>query len=174
VNQAPRFRSDWPIPEEYLLELGRLCSVWATLEMQLNLFIGKLAGFNELNDMTPFILTAHASFPQRLDMLGALCEYLAPQYPTLKCHADTLAKLKAAQSARNRLIHNGIVAAEDAHGFVLVRGSARGKVKTDMNPVSPDDIRAATSQVNEAARALYKLVLGKDIPAAGREESERV
>lgn len=173
MSSSPKFRNDWPIPAEYMLELGRLSCVWATLEGQLNLFIGKLAGFNDLNDATPFILTAHASFPQRLDMLGALCAHLSPAYPNLNEHGDVVSKMKAAQALRNRFIHNGIAPGEMNDQFVLVHGSARGKLKANVTPITPDDIRAATAKVNEAARALYKLVLGVDIPEAGQPHTDR-
>jgi hypothetical protein len=170
---SPRkFRNDWPIPEEYMLELGRLTCVWAALETQLNLFLGKLSGFNDLNNMTPFILITHASFPQRLDMLGALCEYLCPSHPSLSGHAEVVAKMRAAQSSRNRFVHNGITPDETGTRFMLIQGSARGRLKTNINPVEPKDIRTATAQVNEAAGALYKLVLGKEIPEAGRVEQD--
>jgi hypothetical protein len=75
--------SDWPLPDNYLIEVGRVSVVWSALESFLNLCIGKLAGFSELEDPKPFILINHASFPQRLDMLGALCEQLVPEYPRL-------------------------------------------------------------------------------------------
>ena len=46
----------WPLPDDYLIELGRVAALWATLETFLNMCIGKLAGFNDINDAKPFIL----------------------------------------------------------------------------------------------------------------------
>lgn len=60
--------SAWPLPDEYLIELGRVAALWATLESFLNICIGKLAGFNEFSDPKPFILVNHASVPQKIDM----------------------------------------------------------------------------------------------------------
>lgn len=53
---------DWPLPNEYLIELGRVGALWAALEFQLNITIGKLAGF-DIYDPTGFILITHSSFP---------------------------------------------------------------------------------------------------------------
>lgn len=53
----------WPLPDSYLLELGRIAALWATLESFLNLCIGKLAGFNDLNDPKAFILVTHSISP---------------------------------------------------------------------------------------------------------------
>jgi len=42
--------SGWPIPDNYLVEIGRVALLWAALENLLNLCLGKLAGFdNALN-----------------------------------------------------------------------------------------------------------------------------
>ena len=64
---------DWPVANEYLVELGRITCAWGSLEHSLNTNIGKLAGFDEANDPIPFIFIIHSSFPQRLDMFGSLC-----------------------------------------------------------------------------------------------------
>ncbi|MDE2030024.1 MAG: hypothetical protein KGI97_05600, partial [Alphaproteobacteria bacterium] len=75
--------SGWPLPDEYLVEIGRVSAIWVGLESLLNSCLGKLAGFNDIADPKPFILLNHASLPQRLDMLGALCEQLVTHYPEL-------------------------------------------------------------------------------------------
>jgi hypothetical protein len=55
--------AEWPLPDSYLVELGRVAALWTTLEGLLNLCISKLAGF-DMNDPKAFILTTHSSFPQ--------------------------------------------------------------------------------------------------------------
>jgi len=81
----PKFdKKDWPAPDEYLLELGRVSALWASLETQLDIGLGELAGFNDMADPRPFILVRHTSFPQKLDMLSALCKLLLSRFPNLK------------------------------------------------------------------------------------------
>jgi hypothetical protein len=102
------YRDGWPLPDEYLVELGRVSALWASLESLLNALIGKLAGFDALDDATPFILVAHSSFPQRLDMLGALCEGLQSEHPHLADYREVISRLRSAQTSRNKFAHNGI------------------------------------------------------------------
>src|SRR3972149_3903969 len=91
----------WPLPDGYLLELGRVAALWATLDSFLNLCIGKLAGFNVLNDPKAFILVTHSSFPQRLDIFSALCEQLVSEFPNLKGYDAVVRVLRQAQKLRN-------------------------------------------------------------------------
>jgi len=158
------YKDNWPLPHEYLVELGRVTALWASLESFLNLCLSKLAGFDPLTDATPFILVNHASFPQRLDMLGALCEELKDRHPNLAEHKDVVAKLKAAQSARNRFSHNGISSDPEKSGYFLAQGSARGKVKTAVTAVTSEEIHQAAKEIHLANLALYKMVLKRDVP----------
>ena len=151
--------TNWPLPDKYLVELGRVSALWASLESLLNLCVGKLAGFDNINDPTPFILLTHASFPQRLHMLSTLCEQLSPHAPNLGDYSTVISKLEAAQKKRNRFMHNGISHQPETNQFVLASGSARGKLKTSVDPVTPEDIRIAAEEVHLAMLALYKLVL---------------
>src|SRR5260221_108403 len=98
----------WPLPDAYLLELGRVSALWASLESFLNLCIGKLAGFNDINDPTWFILVTHSSFPQRLDILSSLCEHLVNSFPTLTDYKPVVDRLRHAQKLRNDFMHYGM------------------------------------------------------------------
>ena len=98
----------WPLPNEYLVEIGRVMALWSSLEGLLNRCLGKVAGFNDLDDPKPFILVNHSSFPPRVDMLGALCEHLAPVFPNLSDYKKTISALRAAQGERNKFAHGGV------------------------------------------------------------------
>ncbi len=151
----------WPLPAPFLEELGRVASLWTTLEKVLDLCLAKLAGFNELNDPTPFILLNHMSMPQRLDALGALCEQLTPHHEALEGYEGVISKIRVAQRERNRFMHDGIAPSEDARTFSMASGSARGKLKTAVKPVAPTDVRRAAAEIHLATLSLYELVLGK-------------
>ena len=164
--------SGWPLPDEYLIELGRVGALWAILESFLNICIGKLAGFNELADPKPFILVNHASVPQKIDMLSTLCEQLAPEFPHLQSYAAVVAKIRAAQRLRNQFLHNGLSQDPETGGFKLAEGSARGSLKTRVTPVRIADIRRASVEIHLAHLALYKLVLKRELsPIWERRES---
>jgi len=155
--------SAWPLPDEYLIELGRVAALWATLESFLNVCIGKLAGFNELSDPKPFILVNHASVPQKIDMLSTLCEQLAPEFPNLQGYAAVVSQIRAAQRARNLFLHNGLAQDPETGKFKLPEGSARGTLKTRVTSVGIADIRRASVEIHLAHLALYKLVLHRTL-----------
>ena len=155
--------SDWPLPDDYLIEIGRVSAIWGALESFLNICIGKLAGFNELTDPKPFILVTHASFPQRLDMLGALCEQLVSEFPQLANYKQVISNLKSAQILRNKFVHNSMIFNPDTYKAEMAIGSARGKLKVAIEQIDIADIRRATMAIDEAQVSLYKLVLGRDL-----------
>ncbi|MGB9106820.1 MAG: hypothetical protein WCC59_18845 [Terriglobales bacterium] len=153
----------WPLPTEYLVELGRVAAVWADLESFLNLCIGKLVGFDDVNDPKPFILVNHAAFPQRLDMLGSLCEQLVADFPALQDYKEVIARLKEAQKLRNRYMHHGMHLDEQTGTVQMAVGSARGTLKVSVDTVAIADVRRAAMTIHMAMLALYKLVLGRTI-----------
>jgi len=156
--------TDWPLPESYLAELGRLSALWSILEGQLDICLGKVAGFEQLSDPRPFILLKHSSFPQKLDALAALCEQLAPKSPSLTGYAATIGRLRSAQALRNRFAHNGMALNPDTQHVEMAVGSARGKLKTRVEEVTLSDIRRASMEVHCAMLDLHALVTGKVYP----------
>jgi hypothetical protein len=154
----------WPLPDKFLIEIGRVSALWAGLETLLNVCVGKLAGFNE-SDERWFILVNHSSFPQRLDMLGSLCQHLADSHPSLKGHREVVSALRSAQTSRNKFMHYSMAFNPETSRIEMAVGSARGSVKVAVEPVEVADIRRTVIQIHEAMRALYTLVLGKVIPS---------
>jgi hypothetical protein len=153
----------WPLPDAYLLEIGRVAALWATLESFLNLCIGKLAGFNNLNDPKAFILVTHSSFPQRLDILSALCEQLVQEFPNLKGYEVVVQQLRQAQKLRNDFMHYGMAENPESGQIEIAKGTARGTLKVGVEKVTIADLRRASMAIHEAQLALYKLVLHKEI-----------
>jgi hypothetical protein len=155
--------SGWPLPDEFLLEIGRIAALWANLESFLNICIGKLAGFNDLDDPKPFILLAHSSFPQRLDIFGSLCGRLVPEFPHLANYKQVVSSLKSAQKLRNDFMHHGMSVNEDGK-VVMPIGSARGTLKLMVKRIEIVDIKRTTIAIHEAQLALYELVLKRRLP----------
>ena len=157
---------DWPLPNAHLLELGRVCALWATLESFLNMCIGKLAGFNDPFDPKAFILVTHSSFPQRLDMLAALCEQLVTEFPNLKGYDSVVQQLRQAQKLRNDYMHYGMAMNPENGQIEMAKGTARGSVKVGVETVTIADLRRATIAIHEAQLALYELVLRRKLEPA--------
>lgn len=165
--------ADWPLPEEFLAGLGRIASLWAALDFYLNVCIGKLAGFASREDSTPFILTAHASFPQKLDMLGALCERHSDQEARLKQCNEVVAALRTAQSERNRYLHNCIHWNPEDGRFVMGVGSARGKLKVGADEIDLVDLRRVAVLIDDALAKLHHLVSGRDKRPGWEKDADR-
>ena len=161
-NDTLNFPDAWPLPSEYLVELGRMSALWAHLEALLNLCLGKLAGFNDLHDPTAFIIFIHSTFPQRLQALGALCEHLK-EFPNLKAYSEVIKKLEKAQKLRNKFAHTSMIVDEETGLVELLRGSARNKLKVEIESVSVDDLKGVSVAIHEAHLALSNLVLGTDV-----------
>ena len=157
------FADNWPAPNDYLLELGRMTAVWGTLESAVNLAISKLAGYSMPLDVRALILVAHSNFQQRVDIISTLCEQLLSQYTDLAEYKAVIAKIEAAQNSRNKYAHNAIVT-NDETGLVNVSFvSARGTLRTKTEVVRLEEIKEVTAKIHEAMCALHTLVTGHEI-----------
>ena len=130
---------------------------------ELNMTIGKLAGFNDIYDPKAFILVNHSSFPQKLDIFGSLCEQLTTEYPNFKPYQKVISKIKTAQKLRNKFMHNGMNHNPETNRIEMPQASARGKLKINIEPIDVTDIKKAIIEIDEAQISLYKLIFGREI-----------
>lgn len=161
--RSPAFE-DWPADESILVELGRLMSVWGGLEAGLNVAIGKLAGFDNVGDVRPMILTTHSSFPQRVDNFTALCEQLEGQFPNLKGYQEVAVGIRKVQVSRNKYAHNMVIKDRETGKHMISRFSARGKVVYYEEEVEIADIRRITAQTHAVSLKLHALLTGVSYP----------
>ena len=158
-----KFRDNWPVPNDYLTELGRMITVWSTLESAVNVAISKFAGYQSPLDYRALIMIAHSNFQQRIDIISSLCEQLLPKYPRLKEYKSVIAKVRAAQKARNKFAHNAVVADKDTGDVKISYATARGSLKTSVEVLKIEDIKEATAKIHEAMCALHTLVTGREL-----------
>jgi hypothetical protein len=157
------FKNNWPAPDAHLLELGRMTSLWGTLESAVNVAISKLAGYQTPLDYRALILVAHSNFQQRIHIISTLCEQLALEYQHLASYKATIEKIEAAQKARNKYAHNAVVTDEETGKVMVSYASARGTLKTSVEVVHLNDIKEATAKIHEASCALHSLVTGQQL-----------
>ena len=144
------------IPDEYLIEIGRVNVYWAILESALDLCLIKLAG-KEIFESRSQIIFNHMAFPMKLDVMGALVSQLLPGYPGLSDFPTVQGLLRRAQERRNYVIHAKW--SVDENGQVQVsRFSARGKLKISTTPISAAEIRKITDLIVEASQELFRLI----------------
>jgi len=160
VNKLPE---NWPAPNEFLLELGRISALWGSLEDTVNLAISKFAGYDAIYDYRSAIMTAHANFKQRIDMLGALCDQLKEEHPHLIAHNEVISLINKAQAKRNKFMHNAIIYKEETKRVEIAYLSARGKLKTSIEEVTLVDLKEVSASIHVAMCAITGLVAQKKI-----------
>lgn len=146
------------IPEPYLTAIGQVCVNWGLLEVTADLVIGKLAGF-ALYDPRGQIVTAHMSWPQKMDVLELLVNALRADHPHLAKFDAAKPLLKKAQEGRNRIVH-GQWAERDGKVYKL-RATARGKFKFAMDLITLEEIRIIAHDIGQAGLVSLKAVLNK-------------
>ena len=158
------FKDNWPAPNDYLLELGRVTALWGTLESSVNMAISKLAGYQSPLDYRAVIMVANSNFQQKIDIISALSEKLVSNYPGLKNYKSVIAKLQSAQKARNKYAHNAITTDQDTGRVMLSFASSRGgSLKTTVEEVKLHSIKEVTAKIHEAMCSLHTVVTGKEI-----------
>lgn len=157
------FNDGWPLSNEVLLELGRMTALWPSLEITVNVGIGKLMGYNQVLDTRSVIVLAHSNFQQRIDIFESLCDQFAPEYPNLSDYKTVCGLIKSAQKARNKFAHNPISLNDDGQ-MVATFASARGSLKLNVEVVRINEIKEATAKIHEACCALHTLVTGAPMP----------
>src|SRR5690606_21362975 len=118
-------------------------------------------GFDDLANPTPFILTAHSSFPQRLDAFGALCALLLATHLNLKGYKDVISKLRAAQNKRNKFIHNTISFDPASKKYLLASATARQSLKGSVMEITSAEIHEVSREIHVAGLALHELITGR-------------
>lgn len=157
------FDENWPAPKEYLHEIGRMTIAWGTLESAVNLAISKLAGYETILDYRAVILVAHSNFQQRVEIIGALCEQLEPEYSHLQGYQEVVKKLNSAKKGRNKFAHNAVIFNPESGELEVSYVSARGALKTKTEIVRLNDIREVSAKIHEAMCSLHTLVTGHEI-----------
>lgn len=153
------FEDGWPLPNDFLLELGRMTALWPSLESVVNVGIGKLMGYDQVLDERSVIVLAHANFQQRIHIFESLCEQLAPNYPHLADYKSVCTRINSAQKARNKYAHNAISQNDDGN-WVVTYATARGTLKLNVEIVRLSEVKEATAKIHEACCAVHSLVTG--------------
>ena len=162
--------NNWPLPNDFLVELGRVAALWGSMEGALDLYVAKLAGFDRALDPRSYIILHHSPVSQKVDMLEALCDHLLPSCAHLKSFKAVVAQIRSAVTARNRLTHNGLALNEETGHVESARGTARGKLKVSVDNVSLVDVRRVAVEIHEALCALHSLVLKQSVHPRWRKK----
>lgn len=143
------------VPEPYLTAIGKVTVVWGVLESVVDLSIWRLAGFKQ-TDHRSAIVTAHMTWPLKMDIIEALAVAVTPDYPRFAGFSAIKPLLKKAQEGRNRTAH-GQWAYQDGQVY-KARATARGRLRVGIVPITLAEIEEVVIDIGRAGRALLKLV----------------
>ena len=139
------------LPNEVLIELGRIVDAWIELDICLDRALDKLAGMDGYMDSRFAFRQAQNPFPQRLQTFGTYCSQLALEFPHLRNCRRVHERLKAAHQLRNRYLERSSVPHVD-------QGEAEACTQTPLERVDAEDLRRVSQEINRAHEALYALV----------------
>jgi hypothetical protein len=158
------------IPDDYLLRIGRITVAWGALETVVDVALARLGGFNQ-TDPRSAIITAHMAWPLKMDIMEALAHALEASYPNLRRFSKAKPFLKAAQEGRNRTAHGHWIYKDGQ--VVKVRMTARGKLRSSVEPMTITELDAALAAIIDAGRAVLDVVFNtSDILGAVIPEEE--
>lgn len=164
---------NWPLPDEYMLEIGRLSANFSVMESGVNIAIGKLMGYEGVHDWRAAVVVAHLNFKQRVDMLETLCHELHDEFPALADYAKVMSDIKKAQNGRNRFLHQSLLYDKKSGTVSSVSLSARGQMKPRIDAVSLQDIQRVSAESHLATLSLHQLITGsKYAPIWERQNKE--
>ncbi|MES1951998.1 hypothetical protein S4A8_14135 [Salinisphaera sp. S4-8] len=153
-----QFPQDWPLPPDYLKEVGRISVLFGSLESSVNVAISKLTGYDEMLDWRSAIVTAHANFKQRIDILETLLHELHDEFPHLAGYRQVVNKIKQVQKKRNRFMHQALSMDPETGTVATSALSARGKLKPEVKQVSIAELRSASADIHVAMIGLHNLL----------------
>ncbi|TKB05548.1 hypothetical protein [Desulforhopalus sp. IMCC35007] len=158
------FPENFPVPDEFLIELGRATALWGTLEKTVDHTINYLSGLEPHDHWRVAVLTAHSNFKQKVDIIDTLCSELQKQYPNLSSYRETTKLVRSSQKKRNHFFHNGIGFDEETGKVMTSSLSARGTFKTQVRDVNISELREFAGKIHESLLSLHGLITGKYYP----------
>ena len=164
------FPENFPAPEKYLLELGRVTALWGALEQSVNNAINYLSGLEQQDHWRIAVLTAHSNFRQRVDIIDTLCYELHPHFPNLSNYEKTTKLVRSAQKMRNHFFHNGLFFNEENQKVQTLSLSARGSLKTNTREVNLTELKELAGKIHESMLSLHGLITGKYYPPVWERE----
>lgn len=148
------------LPDEYLIEIGKVSAQWSMFETILNFALTKLCGMR-LEDPTSAIIFAHMTFPQKSDVLSSLVHQLTPAFPHLEVFDEVSKQITKAQKGRNKIMHGLWGMNEETEKVTVSRLSARGKLKPTEEEMSLSNLRSIPTDIGTASSSLLKMIVNR-------------
>lgn len=155
---------DWPAPEAYLVEVGRIALVWRRLETFVCNSVANLAGLENLEDPKMYSVFADRNFQENLALLERLCQQQLPQMPNLSSYQSVLEKLSRAELDKNYYMNGSMRSDQIEGGVEMTVWADELTGKTTSVPVRLSELKKVVLSLDDAQHELYKLVCALDRP----------
>jgi|SRR5690606_4122235 len=164
INAETIDLSGWPLPDAYLIEVGRLALMWSRLENLLRNTVANLAGLENLSDPRLFTVFKFSDFERDVQLLEQLCAQQAANAPNLKRYPALAAELRAARQAYALYIHGGMTPNPGDGEIEMDMPRADHPKRTETRRISVVDIRRAVLLIDETQHSLYNMVAALERP----------
>lgn len=143
------------LPEGYLEAIGLVTAHWAQAEWALKTLIGSCLGVDILYAQA---VTTHMPAPLRDSVARAVAEIRIEDLDVLDELDDILDRLNNAAVLRNNAAHRSWCRDQATGQVFAVVETARGSIKSELVPVSVDQIKADAAEINRATLALISFL----------------
>jgi hypothetical protein len=154
----------WPLPNDYLVEVGRIALMWARLETLVMNSVANFSGLENLADPRNFIVYSRPNFGENIQLLEALCDHLLPTNPNLHGYQQVLDQLRDAQGAMALYTRGGMNPNPGTGAVEMDLPDPASPGRTLSRQVQIADLRRAMMVIDEAQHALYKLLTAIERP----------
>jgi hypothetical protein len=148
---------DWPLPDNFLTEFGRISVLWGKLENLICNTVTHFAGFRDLSDPRVYALLAENTINTDLEHLARLCHVLSPQHPGLEGYQSLIARIKDLQAQVNRLMTSELSKDPTSGQIMISVASPRHPFKRQFKPLELTELRTLALNIDGAQHDLYKL-----------------
>lgn len=152
------FPENFPAPDEYLVELGRITALWGSLESSVNIALNKLSGINDADSWRVHVLTVHSNFKQKVDAIETMCHKMQSEYHHLAMYKETIKLVRKTQNKRNHYLHNGLFYNEENGNVQTSSMQARGVLKTKVENVTVKELKEVSALIHLSLLSLHELV----------------
>jgi hypothetical protein len=156
--------SGWPLPDDYLAELGRIALLWGRLENLLRNVIANLSGLENLTDPRFYVVFNQPTFEENTELLNKLCEQLLPGAPNLKRYPQIIDQLKLAKRQRDLYLGGGMSPNPGNGDIEMDVINVLGQVEEVSRKIEIADLKRVIMQIDDVQHALYNLVVGLERP----------
>jgi hypothetical protein len=158
MNEQAVYITDGKLPDEMLVELGRIVALWTAVNELLDAALERLAGMDQYMEARSGRGFRRAPFIQRLQVFSDYCGQLALEFPYLRAYRVVMEKLKAAHALHKRYVQSRILFNPETGQYEVPSSVQPDNPVSTPETVCTETLRRDALMIVEAREALYALI----------------